>query len=255
MPPLAAAYNATRAEMQLNQRAQAGMPLPLPVVKPPSVVEVLAEMSRQSSPPPPPQTPEQQRANWEFLRSGAGLPVPGGHMLPATMSSTEKDPLSSIPWADRGVLTSAVQQWVSPTPAAPVVEELPTYRPPEGVDGPVKHIGILALSTSAVQAETSGGGGAPSQTSTTPAGCRSVRSPDPLYIVKTSSWPWTVRDHWGLQQKVAWLEAIMHPYLVFPYWRSRLGEATRLSAAEARRSSRRPSSRDGRPGQGPQLTR
>ncbi|HEV7614740.1 MAG TPA: hypothetical protein VGO36_00760 [Solirubrobacterales bacterium] len=226
MPPLAAAFNATRAEMLLNQRAQSGALMPPPVVRPPSVVEVLAEVSRQKSPPPLPQTPQQRQENWDFLRSGAGLPVPGNHILPTTMSSTAKGGLEPLPWSDRSVLTDVAKQWVTPSVNTPVREVLPSYLSSKGAGDPVQHVGILALSSSAAHAAAPAI--APSATATTPNGLEVSQIPDPVYIVKTNSWPWTVRDHWGLPQKVAWLEAIMHPYLVFPYWRDRLGAATGL---------------------------
>jgi len=213
--------------------------MPPPVVQPPSVLEVMAEMSRRQSPPPAPMTPEQRQANWEFLRSGAGLPVPGGHMLPSTMAPSGSDPLATIPWADRQKILDVAKQWVVPSPSTPIAESLPAYQPaPPGTAGPVEHVGILALASrpnlpsqprigaltgkADLEAHQLAGGSIGS------SGLEISQIPDPVYIVRTNSWPWTVKDHWGLPQKIGWLTAIMHPYLVFPYWKNRLGEATTL---------------------------
>jgi hypothetical protein len=48
--------------------------------------------------------------------------------------------------------------------------------------------------------------------------------PDPVFIVTQSRWP-AGMEHWGLDQKVGWLQAIMHP------WRNLHQPMQRLSQA------------------------
>jgi hypothetical protein len=48
--------------------------------------------------------------------------------------------------------------------------------------------------------------------------------PDPVEIVAGNYWP-PGMSHWGLAQKIAWLDAITHPYLGISYEKSRLEQA------------------------------
>lgn len=49
--------------------------------------------------------------------------------------------------------------------------------------------------------------------------------PDPVAIVRQNKWP-TGMEHWGLPQRLGWLEAVMKPYTDRFYWaRDRLAQA------------------------------
>jgi hypothetical protein len=48
--------------------------------------------------------------------------------------------------------------------------------------------------------------------------------PDPVEIVAGNYWPPGML-HWGLAQKIAWLDAITHPYIGISYEKSRLEQA------------------------------
>jgi hypothetical protein len=52
--------------------------------------------------------------------------------------------------------------------------------------------------------------------------------PDPVFIVRTSAWPLSMGDHWGMQQKLGWLRAIMYPYLHLSQPKQSLAQAEGL---------------------------
>jgi hypothetical protein len=51
--------------------------------------------------------------------------------------------------------------------------------------------------------------------------------PDPLDIVKRSLWP-PGMEHWGLQQRIGWVQALAAPWMSTYWMRNRLAQATGL---------------------------
>jgi hypothetical protein len=48
--------------------------------------------------------------------------------------------------------------------------------------------------------------------------------PDPVFIVQTNGFPGGF-EHWGLEQRLGWIRAVVQPYINFPRVRERLAQA------------------------------